>query len=141
GKSLIYTGDVMQFNIGLIKLRSEKMVDFESLKVNGSDIEELFTNQGWKRYFDMLNGPIYTNMVKELWMKARVFDNAAARKEEEEEELINNDPSLKGKSREEIGLSDFKETAIRFVLARLDITISRAHFAKLLDVKDQGKRI
>ncbi|MCI58091.1 hypothetical protein A2U01_0079344, partial [Trifolium medium] len=66
-------------------------------------------------------------------MKARVFDNAAARKEEEE--LINNDPSLKGKSIEEMGLSDFKETVIRSVLAGLEITISRAHFAKLLDVK------
>ncbi|MCI06047.1 hypothetical protein A2U01_0027102, partial [Trifolium medium] len=114
GKSLIYTGDVMQFNIGLLKLRLEKMVDFESLKVNGFDIEDLFTNQGWKRYFDMLNGPIYTNMVKEFWMKAHVYDNVAAKQ---------------------------KKNIIKSVLAGLDITISRAHFAKLLDVKDQGKRI
>ncbi|MCI07085.1 hypothetical protein A2U01_0028148, partial [Trifolium medium] len=109
------------------------------LKVNGFDIEELFTNQGWKRYFDMLNGPIYTNMVKEFWMKAKVFDKVSAKLEEEE--LIKEDPSLKGKSREEMGLSAFNETIIKFVLAGLEITISRAHFAKLLDVKDQGKRI
>ncbi|MCI42972.1 cullin-like protein, partial [Trifolium medium] len=79
GKSLIFTGDTMKFNIGLIKLLPEKMVDFESLKLNDFDIEELFLNQGWKRYFDMLNGPIYLNMVKEFWMKAQVFDEVSAR--------------------------------------------------------------
>ncbi|MCI42023.1 hypothetical protein A2U01_0063258, partial [Trifolium medium] len=40
-----------------------------------------------------------------------------------------------------MGLSAFNGTVIKFVLAGLEITISRAHFAKLLDVKDQGKRI
>ncbi|MCI40509.1 cullin-like protein, partial [Trifolium medium] len=60
------------------------MVDFESLRVNDFDIEELFIKQGWKRYFDMLNGPIYTGMVKEFWMKAQVFNETSARMEEEE---------------------------------------------------------
>ncbi|MCI86525.1 hypothetical protein A2U01_0107806, partial [Trifolium medium] len=32
GKSLIITGDVMKYNLCLLKLRPEKMVDFESLK-------------------------------------------------------------------------------------------------------------
>ncbi|MCI45876.1 hypothetical protein A2U01_0067115, partial [Trifolium medium] len=82
-RSLICSGDTMKFNIGLIKIHPEKMVDFESLKVNDFGIEELFINQGWKRYFDMLNGPIYTNMVKEFWMKAEVFDEVSARMEEE----------------------------------------------------------
>ncbi|MCI55717.1 cullin-like protein, partial [Trifolium medium] len=71
------------FNIGLLKLRPEKMVDFESLKINDLDFEELFAVQGWNRYFEMLNGPIYTGMVKEFWMKARVFDRIAAKMEEE----------------------------------------------------------
>ncbi|MCI47991.1 hypothetical protein A2U01_0069234, partial [Trifolium medium] len=47
GKSLIFTGDVMKFNINLLKFCYDKMVDFESLKANGFDVEELFTNQGW----------------------------------------------------------------------------------------------
>ncbi|MCI92450.1 hypothetical protein A2U01_0113746, partial [Trifolium medium] len=38
GKSLIVAGDTMKFNFGLIKLRPEKMVDFESLKVNDFEI-------------------------------------------------------------------------------------------------------
>ncbi|MCI85099.1 hypothetical protein A2U01_0106378, partial [Trifolium medium] len=39
GKSLIVTEDVMKYNFGLLKLRPEKMVDFESLKANDFDIE------------------------------------------------------------------------------------------------------
>ncbi|MCI93959.1 NBS-containing resistance-like protein, partial [Trifolium medium] len=42
----------------------------------------------------MLNGPIYTMMVKEFWMKAQVFDEVSARMEEEE--AIRKDPTLKG---------------------------------------------
>ncbi|MCI61611.1 hypothetical protein A2U01_0082868, partial [Trifolium medium] len=40
-----------------------------------------------------------------------------------------------------MGLSDFKGTIIKFVLAGLEITIPRAHFAKLLEVNEKGKRI
>ncbi|MCI31623.1 60S ribosomal protein L24, partial [Trifolium medium] len=68
-------------------------------------------------------------------MKARVFDNVSAKLEKEE--LIKKYPSLKGKSREEMGLSAFKGTIIKSVLAGLEITISKAHFAKLLEVNDQ----
>ncbi|MCI08337.1 hypothetical protein A2U01_0029413, partial [Trifolium medium] len=137
GKSLIFTGDIMKFNFCLLKLRPERMVDFESLRINDFDIEELFVKQGWKRYFDMLNGPIYTRMVKEFWMKAHVYDEVSARMEEEA--LIRKDPSLQGKSREEMGLSKFDGTVIKSVLAGLEITISRAHLAKLLGVEDYGK--
>ncbi|MCI36583.1 hypothetical protein A2U01_0057806 [Trifolium medium] len=40
-----------------------------------------------------------------------------------------------------MGLSAFNGTVIKSVIAGLEITISKAHFAKLLDVKDQGKSI
>ncbi|MCI72900.1 hypothetical protein A2U01_0094164, partial [Trifolium medium] len=36
-----------------------------------------------------------------------------------------------------MGLSAFNGTVIKSMLARLEITISITHFAKLLDVKDQ----
>ncbi|MCI47587.1 cullin-like protein, partial [Trifolium medium] len=87
----------------------------------------MFVKQGWKRYFDMLNGPIYTRMVKEFWMKAAVFDDVSARMEEEE--AIRKDPKLQGKSRAEMGLSEFTGTVIKSVLAGLEITITRAHIA------------
>ncbi|MCI43385.1 hypothetical protein A2U01_0064622, partial [Trifolium medium] len=40
-----------------------------------------------------------------------------------------------------MGLSKFSGTVIKSVLAGLEITISRAHLAKLLDVEDTGKKI
>ncbi|MCI77636.1 hypothetical protein A2U01_0098906, partial [Trifolium medium] len=40
-----------------------------------------------------------------------------------------------------MGLCEFKETVIKSVIAGIKITISRAHFAKLLGIKDAGKRI
>ncbi|MCI78324.1 60S ribosomal protein L24, partial [Trifolium medium] len=68
-------------------------------------------------------------MVKEFWMKAEVFDEVSARLEEEE--LVRKNPNLKGKSRKEMGLKEFNGIVIKSVLAGLEITISRAHFAKL----------
>ncbi|PNX69079.1 hypothetical protein L195_g064271, partial [Trifolium pratense] len=49
------------------------MVDFVSLKENGYDVKPYFSAQGWNKYFDMLNGPIYPDLLKKFWMKARVF--------------------------------------------------------------------
>ncbi|MCI44267.1 hypothetical protein A2U01_0065506, partial [Trifolium medium] len=59
----------------------------------------------------------------------------------EEEALVRKDPSLQGKSREEMSLSKFDGTVIKSVLAGIEITISRAHLAKLLGIEDYGKRI
>ncbi|MCI97400.1 hypothetical protein A2U01_0118701, partial [Trifolium medium] len=55
--------------------------------------------------------------------------------------MIRKDSTLQGKTREEMGLSKFNGTVIKSVLAGLEITISRAHIAKLLGVEDYGKRI
>ncbi|MCH82653.1 hypothetical protein A2U01_0003464, partial [Trifolium medium] len=104
GKSFLVTGDVMQFDPSLLKFCYDKMVDFESLKVNGFDVEELFLNQGWKRYFEMLNSPIFTKLIKEFWMKSKVYDDLATRMEEEH--IVLKDPSLKGKTRQEMGLKE-----------------------------------
>ncbi|MCI78723.1 hypothetical protein A2U01_0099994, partial [Trifolium medium] len=43
-------------------------------------------------YFKMLNGPIYTGIVKEFWMKAHVYDNVSTRTDEEQ--AVKKDPSL-----------------------------------------------
>ncbi|MCI06358.1 hypothetical protein A2U01_0027417, partial [Trifolium medium] len=78
-------------------------------------------------------------MVKEFWMKAQVFDEVSARMEEED--MIRKDPKLKGKTRKEMGLNNFSGTVIKSVLTGLEITISRAHLARLLNVEDCGKKI
>ncbi|MCH92401.1 F-box/kelch-repeat protein, partial [Trifolium medium] len=139
GKTLIVTGNVMEFGEDLLKFCYDRPVDFESLKVNDFDVEELFLNQGWKRYFEVLNGPIFTNLIKEFWMKSRVYDDVSAKMEVDQ--LVLKDPSLKGKTREEMGLKAYNGTEIRSVIAGLDITITKAHFAKLLNLEDKGEKI
>ncbi|MCI24925.1 NADH-ubiquinone oxidoreductase chain [Trifolium medium] len=110
GKSLQVTGNMMPFDKDALKLCFDKAVDFESLRVNGFDVEELFNKQGWNRYFEMLNGPIFAGLIKEFWMKASVFDKNYA--ELEEEPCLIKDPSLKGKTREQMGLRPFNGTGL-----------------------------
>jgi hypothetical protein len=60
---------------------TECFVDFESLRVNGVDIKDLFYDQQWENYFEMLNGFVYYDLVKNFWNKAYVYDKAAADEE------------------------------------------------------------
>jgi hypothetical protein len=76
--------------------------------VNGKDIAHLFMDQQWQNYFDMLNGFVYYDIVKNLWVKAHVFDEAAAK--EEVRKMVEANKSLKGKSRAQLGLRPFRGT-------------------------------
>lgn len=53
----------------------ELLVDFDNLKENGMDLTQELKNQGWLTYFNRLYGPIYTNLVKELWRFADCDDH------------------------------------------------------------------
>ncbi|PNX57549.1 hypothetical protein L195_g058751, partial [Trifolium pratense] len=96
-KHLQIVGNEMEFPESQLSLLPEKMVDFNSLKDNGFDVKPYFSAQGWDKYFDMLNGPIYPDLLKKFWMKARVFSEYEAK--QEELAAIERDPSLKGKTR------------------------------------------
>jgi hypothetical protein len=52
---------------------TEKFVDFENLIVNDIDIQNLFYDQQWKNYFEMLIGFVYYDIVKYFWQKATIF--------------------------------------------------------------------
>ncbi|PNX67221.1 cullin-like protein, partial [Trifolium pratense] len=82
----------MEFPESELCFLSEKIVDFDSLSANGFEVKQHFTSQGWDKYFDMLNGPIYPDLLKKFWMKAKVFDKHEAKKEELA--AIERDPSL-----------------------------------------------
>jgi hypothetical protein len=110
-KNTTFDGNSMEFSEDLLKLNPEKPIDFKSLKENGFDLEQLFNDQGWKKYFDLLNGPIYTELIKLFWMNAYVYNEAAAKLEEKQ--LIEKHPELQGKSRRELGLDEFVEDEIR----------------------------
>ncbi|MCH88993.1 hypothetical protein A2U01_0009886 [Trifolium medium] len=55
GRTLNFTGDTMKFDEKLLNFSYDRMVDFENLKVNGFDVQHHFHNQGWDRYFEVLN--------------------------------------------------------------------------------------
>ncbi|MCH92626.1 hypothetical protein A2U01_0013566, partial [Trifolium medium] len=129
--------NIMNFYECKLKLSCEKMVDFDSLKVNGIDIEEYFMDHGWEKYFKLLNGPIYPLLVTKFWMNAKVVDEKEAK--EKEKRKVADNPSLKGKSRVEMGLKEFRETEIRSTLLGLDFVITQAHIAKLLEIEDKGE--
>ncbi|PNX63909.1 cullin-like protein, partial [Trifolium pratense] len=69
-KNLQIVGNEMEFPESELTFLSEKMVDFDSLQANGFDVKQYFSSQGWDKYFDMLNGPIYPDLLKKFWMKA-----------------------------------------------------------------------
>jgi hypothetical protein len=115
---------------------TEKFVDFESLKANGIDIQNLFYDQQWENYFNMLNGFVYYDIVKNFWNKAYVFDQFDA--DNEVRLLVEKDESLKGRSREQLGLKPFRGKEIRSNLLGMSVLIKQEHIAKMLGVDNKG---
>ncbi|CAJ2647315.1 unnamed protein product [Trifolium pratense] len=135
-KHLQIVGNEMEFPESELTLLPEKMVDFACLKDNGFDVKPYFTAQGWDKYFDMLNGPIYPDLLKQFWMKARVFSQLEAK--QEELAAIERNPSLKGKTRKEMGLLEFTGTQIRSNICGINLTFSPIHFNALLGLDNFG---
>ncbi|KAK2381479.1 hypothetical protein QL285_069073 [Trifolium repens] len=118
---------------------TEKFVDFESLKVNGIDIQSLFYDQQWGNYFDMSNGFVYYDIVKNFWHKAYVFDEFSAN--EEVSKLVAKDKTLRGKTRVQLGLRPFKGKEIRYNLLGIDVLITQEHVAKILGLDNKGQDV
>jgi hypothetical protein len=117
----------------------ECFVDFESLRVNGVDIKDLFYDEQWENYFEMLNGFVYYDLVKNFWNKAYVYDKAAA--DEEVRKKIEKDSSLRGKTRVQMGLRPFKGKEIRSNLVGIEVVITQEHIAKMLGLDNEGELI
>ena len=90
----------------------ENHVDFIALKRQGVDIGSYLLYQGIYDYFGILNGPSYAELVKDIQVKAYVYDREAAKHEK-----IVEDESLTGKTRAEMGLQEFTGTEIRSAVA------------------------
>jgi len=112
-------------------------VDFASLKMNGMDLESLIAVQELFPYFDMSNGPTYVTLVKDFWARAEVYDVEAAL-DEEDKAMIKN-PSLRGKTRQEMGLDSFRQTEIRSTVMGIPITITEEVIAKACRVAPTGR--
>ncbi|KAK2456364.1 hypothetical protein QL285_003736 [Trifolium repens] len=116
-----------------------KFVDFESLQANGIDVQNLFYDQQWKNYFEMLNGFVYYDIVKYFWQKATVFDRISA--DEEVRKMIEKDSSLRGKTRRELGLRPYRGKEIRSNILGINVLITQEHIAKVLGLDNEGENV
>lgn len=56
----------------LLFVINEKLVEFYDLKGQGFNLIKIVSKLQWKGYFDMLNAPIYPNLVKYFWVNASI---------------------------------------------------------------------
>jgi len=127
----------MSVPIESLEVQIESPVDFPSLNRNDMLLESLISAQELFPYFSMLNGPTYVELVKDFWVRAEVYDEEASMNEEIQ--AVINDPSLKGKTREEMGLEAFKETEIRSAVMGVPITITEEIIAKACRTEASGR--
>lgn len=73
GKSLHIKPKMMKVIENGLNLITKQIIDFESFIVNGYLMKECFKVQGCMSYFEMLNGPIYLYLIKDLWAREKVF--------------------------------------------------------------------
>jgi len=88
-------------------------------------------------YFGMFNGPTYLSLVRHFWVRAQVYDRKASQLEMDEKVLI--DPSLQGKTREEMGLEPFRCVEIRSSIMGIHVVISEASISGVIRRASEGK--
>jgi len=88
-------------------------------------------------YFEILNGPTFVTLVKDFWIRAEVYDLDAAK--DEELEAVIRDPSLKGKTRQEMGLESFRQTEIRSTVMGVPVTITEEVIASACRAAPTGR--
>jgi len=85
----------------------------------------------------MLSGPTYMNLVRHFWVRAHVYDCQAAKLEEHEKALV--DPTLEGKTREEMGFEPFTCTEIRSSIMGIPIFISERVISWVIKRASEGR--
>jgi len=115
-------GRTMSIEEWELNVQVESPVDFISLVHHGCELRDIYHAQDLDDYFGMLNGPTYMNLVRHFWVRAQVYHWKAAQLEMDEKVLI--DPSLQGKTREEMGLEPFTCTEIRSSIMGIPVFIS-----------------
>jgi len=119
-----------------LNVQFENHVDFISLAHHGCELNSYYAAQNLINYFEMLNGPTYMNLVRHFWVRAQVYDRKAAQLEMDEKVLI--DPSLAGKTIEEMGLEPFTCTQIRSSIMGIFVFISKEVIAWVIKRASEG---
>jgi len=129
-------GRTMKLEEWELTVQGEYPVDFISLAHHGCELRNFFHTQYLDGYFCMLNGPTYENLVKHFWVRAEVYDIHVARLEEHEKVLI--DPTLKGKTREQLCLKPLTCTEIRSSIMGIPVSITEEVIARACRRKVEG---
>jgi len=119
-----------------LKLLIESAVDFESLKRNGCDILPFVGTQGLMLYFQMLNGPTYSELVKDFWVRDEVYNEEAAKLEEKHK--VKENPRLKGKTRKYMGFPEFKQVEVRSAIMGIRDTITEEILSRATRCLNKG---
>jgi len=85
----------------------------------------------------MINGPTYLTLIRHFWVRAEIYDLKASQLEMEEKILI--DPSLQGKTHEEMGLEPFRQEEIRSSIMGLSVVISIDTIARAIRRASEGR--
>ncbi|KAK2455615.1 hypothetical protein QL285_003050 [Trifolium repens] len=132
-----FAKDQRPYKYDEINVAIESPVDLESIRVNGfADVVNLYKKQGLEYYFDLLNGPTYTELVKEFWMKASVITRDVYDKKVREK--MEKHPEWKERTPEEMGLRSFYSTEIESFVAGFRISIRLCHILEALKLKRDG---
>jgi len=119
-----------------LAVQVESPVDFLSLAHHGCELRNFFQAQDLDGYFYMLSVPTYENLIKHFWVRVEVYDVHAVNVEEHEKVLI--DPSLKGKTKEQLGLKPFTCTKIRSSIMGIPVTIPKEVIARAIRREAEG---
>jgi hypothetical protein len=88
-------------------------------------------------YFTMLNGRTYEALVRHFCVRASIYNRAASEAEERQKILL--DPTLAGKTREEMGLEPYKGLEIRSNILGIAVFISENVVAKVIRRDTSGQ--
>ena len=130
-------GRIMSLEEWELNVQVENPVDLLSLAHHGCDLRSIYQAQDLMEYFSMLNGPTYLTLVRHFWVQAEIYDLKASQLEMEEKILI--DPSLQGKTREEMGLEPFRQEEVRSSIMGLSVVISVDTIAGVIRRASEGR--
>ncbi|KAK2444809.1 hypothetical protein QL285_015807 [Trifolium repens] len=132
-----FAKDQRSYKYDELMVAIENPVDLESIRVNGfPEVVHHYKRQGLEYYFDVMNGPTYTELVKEFWMKASVITRDVYNRKIRE--MVEENPELRSKTPEQMGLRPFVSTEIESFVAGFRISIRLCHILEALKLERGG---
>jgi len=115
----------------------ESPMDFVALARYEVNISSYMIAQQLVGYFGILNGPTFEELVKDFWVRAKVYDREPTKLEEFQK--IEEDENMKRNMREEKGLPEFTKTEIMSSVMGIPIIITEDIIGKASRCSNEGK--